>query len=1363
MHRQPGRWAAAAAWLLAWAGAAAAAPLPPPLQPWATWVLEGETARQCTLRADRAGETGQDFACVASTGLVLTEQPHAVRFDTRVRADAPTTVALPGGAQHWPQDVTVDGQPAVLQRGPQGDAELALAAGEHRLSGRWGPRPTRLQTPALFGVARWAAAPGWLRYEEGHLWLAPAGEARAAAAAVPPDATEVRVRRLWQTGQVPRLTTRVRVDVSGSARALALGPVLPPGFVPLSWSGGGGAVLGQDGRLHLQAVAGTVEVEIQARCASCVADRQGVLPATAGARPAAPAPWPRREIWSFANDSGFGQAAVQGAGVDPAQADVPVDWRAWPAYRVEAGQPLVVRQTSRGRRAGEGEQLNVDRDAWLDPQGWVLRDRLTGRLPVGGRLAMRPPYALGRVEVAGQPWPLSVDEHGAVGLAWVNDRVDLVAQARRPHGRAPAAGWDAPIDALTVRAHLPPGHVLWAAPGAAPGNGAWVDGLSLFTFFAVAVFALVLRPLIGLPLAVAAGALALGCYATPGARGLCGWLAAAAVCHLVARVLPPSRLARTIAVARPVLLTVFALAWAVFAMDQVRWAIYPQLQPPGLAQEEPWDSLGDEASASAPRETAAAPPMPTPAPVAPDAAVARAAPLEAAGPDPTVDPLVGIGLASAGEAWPRWADRQGTTHTLVYAGPLRASDPARVWVVPPWATRPLRVLGVLGLAILGAAVGWRSWPPAHPRWPRPAAPRWARRWAASVALALAAWPVLAQPVPPPPDVPSAQMLADLKQRLTQPPACAPRCAALLVADLAVDGDRAVLTYRVSVAHPTQWSVPRVEGAVVESVEVDASPAWWSAPGVLALPRGVVRVQARYRVPDGRVNVAFDPAPAHATERLGAGWSGEGVVDGRLPTGAWAVERGAGAAQAVPSSSPAAAAVPAFVQVQRTLVLGAEVTLETRVVRVDAGEGGATVELPKVSGEAPQDDRVSDAQDRWRVSLAAGERERTWSSRVTLGPGGAVALRALPSTQGEERWRLRPGPGWSVGWSGVPEAQPQVTAQGLIRQALPLGGENLALTALRLPAAGGPPQRLDAVEIATQTGPREARHRLVLDVVATQAGERTVRLPAGAELIDVHRSGTLLSVAARGGAVTVPVERGPQRLEIGFRTPRSGAVVRAPTVDVGGPAANVLWRLTPEEGRWVWWASPGPGWGMAVLYWSQLAVLLALAWVLSRWPGRWLTWSAAFALAVGLSTFAAWAFVLLMAWQGWVRSRAAGHVPQRRWAFNLSQLALAGFSAVVLLAVVVALAHGLWGAQPDMRLRAPPGLGLFEWWLDVAPAGPLKGPAVWTAPMWLYRAVLFVWALWFARWLISALREAFAAWVSGGHWRGRPPPAENPAP
>jgi hypothetical protein len=118
----------------------------------------------------------------------------------------------------------------------------------------------------------------------------------------------------------------------------------------------------------------------------------------------------------------------------------------------------------------------------------------------------------------------------------------------------------------------------------------------------------------------------------------------------------------------------------------------------------------------------------------------------------------------------------------------------------------------------------------------------------------------------------------------------------------------------------------------------------------------------------------------------------------------------------------------------------------------------------------------------------------------------------------------------------------------------------------------------------------------------------------------------------------------------------------------------------------------------------------------------------------------------MAW----REKTTPALP-REW-FNLLQVGLAAFTGVAVLTLVfVGIRYGLL-ASPHMGVTGPGSDGgTFTWFMDHT-GSALPRPTVYSVPMWVYRAVMFAWALWIALALARWLRFSWRAWNAGGCWR-----------
>jgi hypothetical protein len=62
-------------------------------------------------------------------------------------------------------------------------------------------------------------------------------------------------------------------------------------------------------------------------------------------------------------------------------------------------------------------------------------------------------------------------------------------------------------------------------------------------------------------------------------------------------------------------------------------------------------------------------------------------------------------------------------------------------------------------------------------------------------------------------------------------------------------------------------------------------------------------------------------------------------------------------------------------------------------------------------------------------------------------------------------------------------------------------------------------------------------------------------------------------------------------------------------------------------------------------------------------------------------------------------------------------------------------------------------GNFVWFRDRTIAA-LPRPEVISVPMWIYKTLIIVWALWVVAALVRWLKWAWQSWSAGGYWRSR---------
>ena len=1368
---------------------AAESSIPPGLKDWRAWVLKDLDYRACPFLANATPAQPDSFICAWPGRLTLASDAAGATFSIHWRVEAQSWVPLPGDAEHWPQQVTVNGQrQPVLAHG--GGPALALEPGNHEIAGRlfWQERPQTLAVPPSIGLIALSvdSKPVAPVQRDGNAVTL----GRGAAAAPEADSVEMRVYRRLSDSVPAQLDTQILFSVSGQAREEVVGPVLPAGFMPFAVSGTWPARLDTDGRLHVQVQPGVEMLSIEARATAPLASVAVHAPA---------APWPKQEIWSYEAAPRLRMTTASSAvQVDPREAGVPSEWQPLPAFALGDGATLAIVERSRGIAPDEANRLTLQREAWLDfsGAGWFARDRLTGSMARGWRFDVAAPFSLEQAtaqnssHAAGNGEALLITRGAKPdlsGVEWRMPHVDLAAALRIDVATAlPVAGWQQTLDGIQATLHFPFGYKLLGALGADSAAGSWASAWSLLDAFICAIAVLLAWRLLG-----AAGALVAAAFLVLGYQeaGVPLWtLIATLALALVVRVLPDGRLSRAVEWLRRAALVALILVALPFLADQVRYALYPQLeggtsyyadneqardaglvrhkfhrteQPVAAQMKAPEDVVGDEVE----RRTLNTPPPAS----APTTAQARGG-LAKSNADnySTLQSVVVTGsridrselighysettVVQTGRGTPAW--NLGSSAWLSWNGPVLATQSLHLIVAPPWLVRPLRIVLVALLAwliwrLFGARSGGRPL-------------RSATLGAAAVLLAAVAPIADAQTQ----SYPSPEMLQQLRQRLNEAPRCAPACANFAEAQVSASGDALTVALEAHAGERVALPLPgdtvaaslraiRVDGVPADGAARDATGRLWIAVG-----RGVHRIDLDFIVVGAKIALAFPVQPARVLFQ-GNGWEASGTAGNRLLTETLTLARSRDAAGATPDAGTQQ--FPAYVRVERHLSLGLEWTAFTSVARLSPKKGGFTLDVPLLAGEHVSSPGIKVQNGKAQVAIADEDARASWQS--TIDKADTLTLTAPPLTDRAEVWTIVVSPTWHADFAGIAEAGAEAAELADDYRNFefhPLPGETLTVSVSRPAVTQGAARAIDSLNLVSEAGQRAALHTLNFVLRSSQGGEQAITLPKDAEVLAVSRDGVAMNLRAIDGKLSLPVAPGTQRYTVRLRTSGEiGLRTITPQVAPGLPAANVSLVLQMPADRWLL-ATWGPAVGPAVLYWGELIVMIAVAYALTRTRRTRLTFRDWLLLGLGFSTFSWLALLVVVGWLFAFDWRARAALPPTRWQFNLLQAALVALTACALLSLVSAIPQGLLG-QPDMHVTGNASSAQsLRWFIDRS-TDALPQPVAISLPLWVYKVLMLAWAIWLANALIGWLRDGFAAWTRGGYWRARPPAAMSAVP
>lgn len=1362
------------------AGPLAPADVPEPLKPWVTWALRGSEEAVCPFL-----NGGDERECAWPATLRLELHEKGGRFTQSWRVYAETWVPLPGDAERWPQDVTVDGAPAAVSD-REGAASLRLKPGTRSVAGsfRWDSMPEVLPIAAETGLVavtlNGAAQAFPARDEEGRLWLQ-----KSRAADKEASHLEVSVHRKLVDDVPVTLETKVQLRVSGRAREEALGPALPKGFKAMSLMSPLPARVDSDGRLRVQARAGTWDLTLVARHDGPAAEL--TLGEPKGT-------WDSDEAWAFEAREALRSVSVDGVpSIDPNQTEMPGGWRQLPAYLMKPGSTMRLVERRRGDSAPDPDRLTLARTFWLDfnGRGLTVQDRLSGTLTRSWRLNMGRGTQLGRVAIDGQDQFVTVLATGTpagveVRAGTLNAEAD--SRVRRRRLSIPAVGWAHDFERVTGTLHLPPGWRLIHAWGVDRATPSWVTSWTLLDLFLVVILSLAVGRLWDRRWGAAALAAAALTWHEPGAVRWC-WLAVLAAEALV-RGLPEGSFRR---VARGARMAGWAavVLWSIpFFISQVRLGLFPQLETFGrgrsmassmaaaavmpmqmgaMAASEPEDASMDggelveermegDVSGSAP---SAAPAAPRPSRAfrgGKGGASLKMEMLRSAQQSNAyeyksrvknqlvLDPRQKV---TTGPGLPNWTWRSAR---LEWRGPVRSDQRLGLWVVGPRTGMLLAFLRValvcvLALLLMGLPVEqWLASLRVRAGWTN------ALRWMFPALLLglLASRAAAAASFPP------NEVLEELRQRLTAPAECAPNCAES--PRLRLEAAPSVLRGRLEVHAGAATAVPLPGGAkswTPTTVLVDGVPASGlrRAPDGalwLAVSAGAHTVQFEGPLPDAEAVELPLPLKPRRVEATAEGWSVHGLrEDGRSDDNiSLSRRRSAGA----PGAALQAGVLPPFVRVERTLRLGLSWQVETRVVRLTPTGTPVTLEVPLLPGESV----TSDAHvkgGKAQVSMGPQSAEAGWTS--VLAEQAALELKAPASPSWTEQWSLDAGPMWHVEAAGLAPVRAGDGERG--RTWRPWPGEAVSLTVTRPEGVAGRTLTIDAAELSVSPGLRATDATLSTRWRSSRGGQQTLELPEGAELQSARVDGAPLLVRPEGRLLTVPVHPGTQQVQVTWREARGmRPFYRAAPVGLGAGAVNASVSFQLPSDRWVLFLG-GPRLGPAVLFWSLLAVFLLVSAALGRVGLTPLGWKQWFLLSVGLSQIpvpAAAAVALWLVMLGWRGKNPRENARE----FDLIQVLLGGMTLLALVCLFASIKRGLLGL-PDMQVGGNGSSAYSLRWYADRIGWTMPRPWVVSLPLGVYRLAMLAWALWLAHALLDWLKWGWTCYAAGGLWK----PLRAPAP
>ena len=1335
--------------------------LPLALEHWKDWVLAKHPSYGCPWLGEQ--NTQQ---CQWAERLELKAEQNGGSFQYDVLLYQQGWVTLPGDVRSWPQQVQhkhSDGLRTVEVRDNNGVPEVFLAAGGWRLLGNfhWQQLPHSIRVPQQSGVltltlnGQVLTAPKRLG---DNLWLQPQSQPSETST----DNLQLKVFRLVDDDIPASVTTMLVLDVSGKSREILLDGILLKGFKPKALQADLPALLREDGKLQLQLSAGQWEVSLESVGQQAPAEFQ--LPATT-------APWPVDEIWAFVAHPELRTVNVSGVNsLDPNQTLVPSLWQQYPLYAMDKNSKLQLTEIQRGG-GQQQDNLRLEKQLWLDfsGKGITVSDDISGTLHSQARLEVQPGYQLGRVELDGEPQLITTMPEQQPGVELRQNPIQLKALSRTELNNSElkhnglshtfaVSGWQNSFNEVNWQLHLPPGWSLFSASGVDHIDGSLLERWTLWDIFFVLLFSVASGRLFGWAIGVLALLTLVLSYHRIDAPQW-SWLSLLALLALLP--LAKGKIQPWVQKATYLNVLVILVVLIPFSVDQIRQAIYPQLEQPFLlmqAQSAQMVAAAPVAMATAAGQQADAMAeayRQERAETAKKASVAeqRNATNSYTSPIPILkaDPNARI---QTGPAEPAWQWRQVR---LSWQGPLLAQEQTQLYLVPAWLNRFGNVFTVFLLATLllllckplipesllsrtlSSGQIMRIFRPAKTQLP-------------VIFMLLCAGLVLPSPPAYSQQIPDAALLAELEQRLLEPPVCLPGCSSLGSVKLQNSGDHQLhLTLTLDSQLHHAWLLPVAADKIlaVKLNQQNAAIYHHEQQSYLLLPQGRHQLELWLAATEPQLVLNFSSAWHHLTDEL-QGW--RLMPDNSDPNDLTSLQQARTqlrleqiADVGAPSTTTTSLAqqqnnLPAFAVLERRLTLGLEWQLTSTLRRTGQSQQALQLTVPLLPGETPLSP-LPVVNGALQLQLNANQQTLSWNS--TLKQNSQLQLQTVkqdltsePQQQSyTEIWQLAASPKWHIKSQGVTAVtQSDNPLASLWR---PWPGEHLTLDISQPQAVAGEVLTVNQLALRQQQGNRSSDVELRLQLNASQAQSFVLPLPANAQLQSVKLDGMTLPATVNEQQLKVQLKPGQQQLQINWQENTGQSLfTQSSALTLPLPAANIYLEMALAQDRWIL-ALGGPAIGPALLFWGMLFVVLVIALLLPKLiqsPLKRRHWLLLFA---GISTVSFWIPVLIALWFAAISRRGQISVALKGSQGRITQLGLLLFSITALLALFSAIPYGLLSA-PDMQLV---GNGSYQqqlyWYQDFSQQ---QLPQAWvlSLPLWCYQLAMLLWSLWLAtaltRWL-----------------------------
>ncbi|MGD9638629.1 MAG: hypothetical protein AB7U85_06180 [Alphaproteobacteria bacterium] len=1097
----------------------------------------------------------------------------------------------------------------------------------------------------------------------------------------------------------------------------------------------------------------------------------------------------QEEIWTFEARPDLRSVTIKGVkSIDPSLTEIPRNKRKYPAYLVSFGDKMIFDEEKRGFDENTPDELRLRRK-WvmmLDGQGYFIKDDISGSINKSTRLEMAN-GELGRVDINDVSQLITkIDDAAAPGVEVRQGAINLRADSRvlGDIANLDVNGWKSDFKRIDASLTLPPGWSLFEAFGADEAYPTWVGKWTLLDVFIVLVTSAALYKLLGASYGfLSVITLVLTHHELPAAS----WLILFAVIALaLEKFLPECFLSKLTKYSRRLLYLSLLITIAVFSIDHIRQAVYPAIEDfsygrriyQGYYDGEEMlfnDTYGGALQAPALQKAEGSPRRVRKGKLAGIAADSmnlmeesvavtsdvmqekeslnvKSYNLQNMLKDTNVQTGVGVSEWRGKEIFLKW-------NSMVEAG-----HKVKLIFI---SARLNMVLSFVRVILLWLLAGVLIASKEHLKKVKDFASEYVFKNSTRIAtmlivasLVMASSQAKSAEATP---FPSKEMLQELKTRvmpqIPEKPDCYPDCFNIEKTHIFANGNVLSIKNRVHVASDEDiiFPLPTVAGktrpnAVIINGNSLAPSFYMNNAGFVVLGKGINDVEVISDIPQvDAVQINF-PLKASVVTSEAKGWTIRGIEEDKTVSGVVQLVKEQTKEEKAENKEEEKYNTPQikpYLIVERNIDLGLTWTVVTRVIIANSNTVGAVVKIPLLNGESVTTKGIEVTDGQAVIDVTTNMPPVVWNS--VLEEKSLVELFVSPNEFFTEVWKINASNIWNVKAEGLPRISSDKESGLMVFK--PWAGEALRLNVVKPQAVDGQVKTFDKIELSVK--PSERNLSMVLDMVlrSSLGTQHKIKIPDSAKSPTVLINGERQFANFENGEIVFPVVPGSRNVRVEWLQPENITnMFKMPKVDVGASAVNVKISADIPEKRWILLAG-GAAINPAILFWSILPLIILLAVGLGFYPSsiplkkrHW------FLLFLGLSQTSMMAIGTIVVWFLLLEIRKNNTMEGKsRFFFNLRQLFFVVLTFFVANALISGIANGLLGS-PDMKIAGYASSSHILGWYQDFINGSI--PDVWfiSVPIYVWRGLMLLWALWLAFAVTSWAEWAFACFSSGGVWR-----------